>query len=186
VGLQACPPLAALMVLAACIRPTALPVFGQIPQFELTAQTGQPFDSHTLDGHIWIANFVFTTCPGPCPMMTHQMHGIQESTSSTPSVKLISFTVDPEHDTPPVLASYANHFKADPARWTFLTGDIARLNDLGLNAFKLNKVDGSLDHSTRFVLIDTHRRIRGFYLASDDEFPKNLLRDLRQLQRQAS
>ena len=186
VGLLACPPLAAVLLLAACTRSTPLPVFGQIPPFNLTAQTGQPFDSRALDGHIWIANFVFTTCPGPCPMMTHQMRGIQEATASTPAVKLISFTVDPEHDTPPVLAAYASHFKADPARWTFLTGDIARLNDLGLNAFKLNKVDGSLDHSTRFVLIDARRRIRGFYLSSDDEFPKNLLRDLRQLQRKTS
>lgn len=171
-----------LVFLAGCSRREALPVFGQIPPFELTAQTGQGFDSRELDGHAWVANFVFTTCPGPCPMMSHQMHSIQEATDTTPAVKLISFTVDPARDTPPVLAEYARHFKADPARWTFLTGDIARLNDLGLNAFKLNKVDGSLDHSTRFVLIDAHRRIRGFYLSSEPEFPKNLLRDLRRLQ----
>jgi protein SCO1 len=148
----------------------------------LIAQAGQPFDSRVLDGHIWIANFVYTTCPGPCPMMSHQMHGIQEATAATPDVKLVSFTVDPAHDTPSVLAEYAKHFKADPARWTFLTGDIARLNDLGLNAFKLNKVDGNLDHSTRFVLVDGRRQIRGYYLSSDDGFPKNLLADLRKLQ----
>jgi protein SCO1 len=168
--------------LAGCNRPAPLPVFGQIPQFDLTAQTGQPFDSHMLDGHIWVANFVFTTCPGPCPMMSHHMHGIQEATAATPTVKLVSFTVDPAHDTPAVLADYARHFKADPARWTFLTGEMSVLNDLGLNAFKLNKVDGNRDHSTRFVLIDSRRQIRGFYLSSEEEFPKNLLRDLRRLQ----
>ena len=168
--------------LAACNRPTPLPIYGRIPQFDLTAQTGQPFDSHTLDGHIWVANFIFTTCPGPCPMMSHRMHGIQESTAATPGVKLVSFTVDPAHDTPAVLADYARHFKADPSRWTFLTGDIAKLNDLGLNAFKLNKIDGNKDHSTCFVLIDGSRQIRGFYLSSDEEFPKNLLRDIRRLQ----
>jgi protein SCO1 len=175
-----------LILLVGCQRSAPLPVFGEVPQFELTAQTGQPFDSHTLDGHIWVANFVFTNCPGPCPMMSHRMHGIQDATADTPAVKLVSFTVDPARDTPEVLATYARHFKADPVRWTFLTGDIARLNDLGLNAFKLNRVDGNLDHSTRFVLIDGRRRIRGFYLSSDDEFPKNLLRDLRRLQGETS
>ena len=179
-------PAVLLFLLASCARQASLEVFGQIPQFELTAQNGQPFDSHSLDGHIWVANFIFTNCPGPCPMMSHQMHGIQESTSSTPSVRLVSFTVDPAHDTAPVLAEYAKHFKADPARWTFLTGEISRLNDLGLNAFKLNKVDGNLDHSTRFVLVDGQRRIRGYYLSSDDGFPKNLLRDLRLLQSETS
>jgi protein SCO1/2 len=171
-----------LLTLTSCSLTPPLPTYGIIPQFHLTAQTGQPFDSRSLDNHIWVANFVFTTCPGPCPMMSHQMHGIQEATAATPDVKLVSFSVDPEHDTPPVLAEYSRHFKADPARWTFLTGDMGRLNDLGLNAFKLNKVDGKKDHSTRFVLIDKHRQIRGYYLSSDEAFPKNLLRDLRRLQ----
>jgi protein SCO1/2 len=174
-----------LVLLAACGGPP-LPTYGSIPQFDLTAQTGLPFDSRSLDGHIWVANFVFTTCPGPCPMMSRQMRRIQDSTASTPQVKLVSFTVDPAHDTPQVLAEYSRHFKADPARWTFLTGEIAKLNDLGLNAFKLNKVDGNLDHSTRFVLIDGRRQIRGYYLSSEDEFPKNLLRDLQRLQNERS
>ena len=152
------------------------------PQFDLTAQTAQPFDSHSLDGHIWVANFIYTTCPGPCPMMSHQMRGIQLSTQATPSVKLVSFTVDPAHDTPAVLAEYAKHFQADPSRWSFLTGEMSRLNELGLNAFKLNSVDGNLDHSTRFVLVDPERRIRGYYLSSDDKFPRQLLKDIRQLQ----
>ena len=173
---------ASLCLLAACAPVKPLPVLGQIPQFELTAQTGRPFDSHSLDGHIWVVNFIYTTCPGPCPMMSHQMHGIQSSTAATPEVKLVSFTVDPANDTPGALAEYAKHFAADPARWTFLTGDIARLNDLGLNAFKLNPVDGNLDHSTRFVLVDEQRRVRGYYLSSDDEFPKQLLKDIRTLQ----
>ena len=172
----------AALLLAACTQVKSLPILGQVPQFQLTLQTDQPFDSHALDGHIWVADFIYTTCDGPCPMMSHQMHGIQASTATTPQVKLVSFTVDPAHDTPPVLAEYAVHFKADPARWYFLTGEIARLNDLGLNAFKLNSVDGNLNHSTRFVLVDGRRRVRGYYLSSDEGFPKKLLQDLRQLQ----
>ena len=101
-------------------------------------------------------------------------------------MKLVSFTVDPAHDTPPVLAKYATHFKADPARWYFLTGEIERLNELGVNAFKLNNVDGSMSHSTRFVLVDRGMSIRGYYLSGDDSFPKNLLHDIRQLQSEPS
>jgi protein SCO1/2 len=170
------------VLITACNRQPPLAVFSQIPPFQLTAQTSETFDSRELDGHIWVANFIFTSCPGPCPMMSHQMYVIQQATATKPAVKLVSFTVDPAHDTPEVLASYARHFKADPSRWTFLTGDMTRLNDLGLNAFKLNKVDGNLDHSTRFVLIDGRRQVRGFYLSSEEGFPDNLLHDVQRLQ----
>jgi protein SCO1/2 len=174
--------LASLLLLAGCADVKPLPILGQVPEFQLTQQTDQPFDSRTLDGHIWVADFIYTTCDGPCPMMSHQMRGIQNSTSATPNLKLVSFTVDPAHDTPPVLAKYATHFKADPNRWYFLTGEMERLNQLGVNGFRLNSVDGSLSHSTRFVLVDGKRRIRGFYLSSDDGFPQKLLHDIRQLQ----
>ncbi len=179
-------PACLLILLAACTQVKPLPILGQVPQFQLTAQTGQPFDSRSLDGHIWVANFIYTTCDGPCPMMSHQMRGIQNSTGSTPELKLVSFTVDPVHDTPPVLTNYAAQFKADPARWYFLTGEMERLNDLGVKAFKLNNVDGNLTHSTRFVLVDGKRRIRSYYLSSDDGFPKQLLHDIRQLQSEPS
>jgi len=175
-----------LLTLAACAPVKPLPALGQVPQFQLLLPDGQPFDSRLLDGHIWVANFIYTTCPGPCPMMSHQMRGIQNSTGGTPEVKLVSFTVDPAHDTPPVLARYAAFFKADTNRWYFLTGEMERLNLLGLNTFKLNSVDGSLSHSTRFVLVDRRRQIRGYYLSSDEAFPGNLLHDIRQLQREPS
>jgi len=178
--------LAAAVFLASCTRIAPLPTLGAIPQFDLVSSTGQPFDSHTLDGHIWVADFIYTTCDGPCPMMSHQMRGIQSSTESTPAVKLVSFTVDPKHDTPEVLTRYSKFFKADESRWYFLTGEMARLNDLGLNAFKLNGVNGDLSHSTRFVLVDARRQIRGFYISSDDDFPKRLLHDIRQLQAEKS
>ena len=172
--------------LAGCAKVTPLPVMGEIPQFQLTTQADQPFDSHILDGHVWVANFIYTTCDGPCPMMSHQMRGIQNSTQSTPEVKLVSFTVDPAHDTPPVLAKYAAHFKADFSRWYFLTGEMAKLNDLGVNAFKMNNVDGSMSHSTRFVLMDAKRRIRGYYISSEDAFMPQLIHDIRQLERERS
>lgn len=169
------------------MRTTPLPVLGQVPEFQLVDQGGNAFDSHVLDGHVWVADFFYTTCTGPCPMMSSHMRSIQTQTAGDMGdVRLVSFTVDPKHDTPAVMAEYAKHFKQDPARWTFLTGDEAKLNDLGLNAFKLNGVDGSMSHSTRFVLVDGERRIRGYYITGEDGFMPKLMHDIRQLEREKS
>jgi len=175
-----------LLLLSSCIKPAPLPILGAVPPFQLTAQSGLPFDSGSLAGHIWVADFVYTTCTGPCPMMSSQMRRLQASTAEIPDVKLVSFTVDPAHDTPEVLAAYSRHFLAEPARWYFLTGDPASLNSLGRDAFHLNSVDGSLTHSTRFTLVDQHSRIRGYYMTGDDSFMPKLLHDIRQLERETS
>jgi protein SCO1/2 len=117
-------------------------------------------------------------------MMSSQMRQIQNSTAAEMAdVRLVSFTVDPAHDTPPVLAAYAKHFKQDQARWYFLSGEQSKLNEVGLG-FKLNSVDGSLTHSTRFVLVDRSGHIRGFYITSEDAFMPRLMHDLRQLEKQ--
>jgi protein SCO1 len=170
--------------LAGCASRPPLPVLGEVPDFQFTSQTGAAVNRHTLDGHVWVADFMFTTCPGPCPRMSSQMHQIQKATENASDVKLVSFTVDPAHDTPAVLAAYGKHFLADPARWYFLTGSQKNLSDIGLAGFKLNAVDGSLNHSTRFVLVDRQARIRGYYASSEDGFLNMLLNDLRQLERE--
>jgi len=185
-GLGAGVPAILVVALAGCAHRAPLPVLGQVPEFQLVAQTGQAFDSRSLDGHVWVADFIYTSCPGPCPMMSSLMHQVQARTAETPDVRLVSITVDPATDTPAVLAGYAKHFKQDPARWFFLTGDQTSLNDLGLNGFKLNRVDGSLEHSTRFALVDGTRRIRGYYISSETGFLDRLLRDIRRLEREKS
>ena len=176
--------IAGLAALLAACNGRQLPVLGQIPEFRLTAQDGHIFDSHSLGGKIWVADFIFTTCPGPCPMMSARMRQVQTETATLADVRLVSFTVDPAHDTPPVLEAYAKHFLARPDRWFFLTGAQSNLNALGLNAFHLNAVDGNLDHSTRFALVDRQSRIRGYYSFSDDNFPKSLIADIRRLERE--
>ena len=178
--------LAPVLLLAACIQPKPLPELGQVQPFHLRDQSGQPFDSQTLQGHVWVADFVYTTCNGPCPMMSSQMRRVEQQTAETPDVKLVSFTVDPDHDTPPVLAAYAKHFMAEPDRWSFLTGDKSGLTQVGLQSFHLNSVDGSTSHSTRFSLVDRRMRIRGYYLTGDDGFMRQLLHDIRQLEREGA
>jgi protein SCO1 len=178
--------LTAAALLCACRSDRPLPVLGEVPAFELTAQSGQPFDRKQLAGKVWVADFFFTTCTGPCPRMSSQMRQVQNSTLSIADVRLVSFTVDPARDTPAVLADYARRYKAQEGRWFFLTGETEKLNDLARNTFKLNSVDGSLVHSTRFVLVDRKGRIRGYYTSSDDDFMSRLLHDLHQLEHETT
>jgi protein SCO1 len=174
-------PLALLIPLAGCRQAQPLPVYWQIPPFQLTSQSGQPFDSKSLEGSIWVADFIYTTCPGPCPRMSAQMRGVQTALESMPGVKLVSFTVDPTHDTPAVLAAYATRYRAQPDRWFFLTGDKTALENVCRNGFKLGDVDGSLVHSTRFVLLDRYSRVRGFYSTPEDGALPKLMHDIRLL-----
>jgi protein SCO1/2 len=151
------------LALAGCRRAPDLPVFGSISDFTLTSQDGHEFNSRTLAGKVWVADFFFTSCMGPCPRMGSQMRKIELATKRYPNVRLVSFTVDPAHDTPTILAAYSKHFQAEPERWLFLTGAAQTLNRLCRQDFKLGNVDGSLMHSTRFVLVDSQTRIRGYY-----------------------
>jgi protein SCO1 len=116
-------------------------------------------------------------------MMSRQMRQIQAQSNT---VRMVSFSVDPVNDTPAALTAYAANFKPDFTRWRFLTGDQQRLNDMALNVFKLNGVDGSMNHSTRFALVDRRRRIRGYYINSEEGFMTKVMHDIRQLEREGS
>ena len=173
--------------LAGCIITHAdLPSLGAVSDFTLTDQTGASFASNTaLTGHVWVANFMFTHCPGPCPRMSSQMHEVQTALAGQ-DVKLVSMTVDPDRDTPQELAKYAAFYSATPGVWYFLTGPRGTLNHLGKDVFKLNSVDGSLDHSTRFVLVDRKLQIRGYYLTSEPDAIQRVIADAKALLRQPS
>lgn len=167
---------AAILLLTGCgylpAPAPALPDLGAVPDFQLTRETGAAFQSAVeLKGKIWIADFIFTNCPGPCPRLTQHMKRIQEGVVGMDQVKLVSFTVDPLRDTPAVLAAYGKRFGADPARWYFLTGSREDLHHLSKDVFHLGDVAPDLEHSTRFVLVDQHARIRGYYGTSSAESP---------------
>ncbi len=171
----------AFALLAACASKPALPSFGVVPDFTFTDQTGAKFSSAALNKKVWIADFIFTNCPGPCPRMSSQMHQVQSALANNDTVRFISFTVDPARDTPPVLAAYAQHFEATPGKWFFLTGVVPELNRMSRGVFMLGNVDGSLEHSTRFALVDGAGRIRGYYQTSEPEAIPTLIADARRL-----
>lgn len=170
---------AGALFLTACARQEPLPVYGQVPDFVLTAQDGREFHGASLRGRIWVADFIFTNCTGPCPRMTAQMKWVQKQTAAMPNVDLVSFTIDPARDTPEVLADYARKFQAEPQRWHFLTGAQPVLHQLNRYAFKLGDVNGALAHSTRFVLVDQQGRVRGYYGTDEEDGLKPLLGDIR-------
>ena len=132
-----------------------------------------------MRGHVWVADFIYTNCPGPCPMMSKRMSVIQKRTD-TP-VRLVSFSVDPARDTPAALNAYAHRFGAVGERWTFLTGDVKTLEMLDRDAFKLGDIDASFNHSTRFVLVDQQGRIRAYYRMSDENMTERVADDARAL-----
>lgn len=172
--------LVALAGISACRKP--LPAYGAVPDFTLTSQTGSAFHASTLDGSVWVAEFFFTHCTGPCPRMNARLRQIEKTEfPGRTDLKLVSFTVDPARDSVPVLAGYARQFGAEPGRWFFLTGPMDELNHLSRNVFLLGNVTGDLDHSTRFVLVDRKRQIRGFYLSNEAESIRQLLGDIRVL-----
>jgi len=180
--------LALSLALGACIhsKSSSLAVYYDVPEFQLTAQDGQPFDSKVLAGKIWVADFIYTTCPGPCPRMTSQMHAVQKAILNMPDVKLVSFTVDPARDTPQVLAEYAKAHGASAEHWYFLTGPPATLQKLDRDSFKLGNIGPTLEHSTRFVLVDRQARIRGYYDTSESQAIPKLIENIYELARERS
>jgi cytochrome oxidase Cu insertion factor (SCO1/SenC/PrrC family) len=162
--------------------------YGAVPPFQLVNQNGQPFGAAQLSGKIWIADFIFTACPGPCPMISSRMSELQKPLSDT-DVHLVSFTVDPEKDTPEVLSGYAEKLHAQPRRWDFLTGPKSKIYDLSRNGFNLGVSDGTGQagipvHSTRMILVDRHGEIRGYYDATAADGVTKLLADTSHLLRE--
>ena len=170
------------------LRQRSISAYGTVPGFQLTNQNGQPFGSAQLSGKIWIADFIYTTCPGPCPMISSRMSELQKPLQKT-DVHLVSFSVDPEKDTPEVLRGYADKLQAEPGRWDFLTGAKPAIYKLSHDGFKLAVSDGSDAqgipvHSTRIVLVDRHGQIRGYYDATEPEAVTKLLADTNHLLRE--
>jgi protein SCO1/2 len=162
----------------------ALPVFGTVPSFRLTDQRGQTVTAADLHGRVWVANFMFTSCAGVCPVLTRRMVEVQRWAEHAgypaTALRLVSFSVEPERDTPERLAGFAREHGADAARWSFLTGPYQAVERAAVEGFKQglsrerpgpgeppgDGLDGiNIFHGTRLVLVDREGRIRGYYEA---------------------
>ncbi len=156
-------------------KPLEEPPFGQVGAFSVPDTRGELWTPERLRGKVWIASFLFTRCLGGCPQVTSSMEEIQERMKDRKDLLLVSFTVDPDRDTPDELDQFASRFKANPDRWKFLLGQEDAIHAMIREQFKLGIVknipgDGKeikpgfeIDHPLKLVLVDKTGRIRGYY-----------------------
>lgn len=164
-------------------RPQAPALRIPLPEFALTDHHGRAFGLGEVRGRVWIADFIFTSCPTVCPKLTKRMQEIQHRGRHLgDALRLVSFTVDPEVDTPQVLAAYAAEHHAG-ARWLFVTGPLGDVETTVVKGFKLamgkeQTISGIFEifHGERLVLVDPQGAIRGYYDA-DDAGVTQILRD---------
>lgn len=170
-----------------------LPRIQTVEAFEFTERSGRKISNKDLNGKIWVANFIFTECPGICQNMTMQFAQLQQILRKTEDVRLVSFSIDPQTDTPEVLTKYADTFQASPRMWYFLTGDLEIVHRLASKSFLLPvednppeaiPTDGKYLHSSRLVLVDGHGMIRGYYDGSEPEAMQKLVLDIGFLMRE--
>lgn len=165
-----------------CSDDDVLPLLTEVPAFEVTRDNGDSFGTPDLQGRVWVANFIFTTCPSICPLLTSQMGNLERRTRDI-DVQFVSFSVDPENDTPEVLREYANTHDANLERWAFLTGDTDTMRSTiegGLRMRMGERQDGDIMHGGHFVLVDGTGHIRGFYRNEGPDIER-LERHMRQL-----
>ena len=155
-----------------------IPTYGYVSDFTFQDQNGKEVKNSDFHGQVWIADFVFTRCQGMCPMLNGRMALFQDELAPS-GIKLVSFSVDPEHDTPKILSEYAKRFKAKEGAWFFLTGKKQVIWDFIEEGFQLGVAEPTPEdlasgaepvmHSSRFVLIDRRGLIRGYYDSSEPE-----------------
>jgi protein SCO1/2 len=173
-------------------RPPSLPSnlekISQVPPFQLTDQTGKSITLEDLKGKIWAANFIFTRCKGPCPITVLRMQDLNTKLKKVRgNVELVTFTVDPEYDTPEILKAFSEPLGADPASWKFLTGTpdaIQKIVVTGLLQPLAKEPDGTPAHSSRIVLVDGEGWLRGYHDGLDPEAVQKLMVDIGELLRE--
>lgn len=181
--------------------------YGAVPDFTLVERSGRPVRRTDLLGAVWVANFIYTRCTETCPLQTAELARLQTEFPEA-DFRLVSITVDPEHDTPAALAGYAGRYGADPRRWLFLTGDKGAIYRLASQGFRLGVIDpddppartsglrrlftpapawaahgskGLVMHSPRLVLVDRQATIRAYHRPDDPQSLDRLRENLRTL-----
>lgn len=156
------------------VGPQTDSTYHSIPDFSFVNQFSDTVSQSDYEGNIYLANFVFTTCPTICPVMTYNMRRVQQKMAQYPNFKILSHSVFPEYDTPEVLLQYANDMEADLSNWNFVTGDRNEIYSIAssyfVNVMEDSAAAGGFLHSEYFVLVDKEGRIR----AREDDNGNNI------------
>lgn len=161
--------------------PEPLPVLSEVPPFQFTDENGKAFGSADLEGKVYIANFIFTSCQTVCPNLLSKVQKVQHRLRGViDRASIVSFTVDPEFDTPEILFKKARELKANPHVWKFLTASEDEMRNLLIKGFKvpMGQKEGTLydiAHSQKLVFVDTKGRIRGYYSTSKEDINRLMI-----------
>lgn len=165
--------------------PPELPVYYQVPRFSLQNEFGKPFGSQNLKGKVYMATFMFTSCPTTCLGLMKKVQIIQKKVRGLGTkVGILSLTVDPANDTPKTLYKYSRKLKANPRVWSFLTGEQEQIESLLVKGFKVpmgSKIEDThteifdIVHSNKIVLVDQLGRIRGYYSTDAHDMNKLMI-----------
>lgn len=160
-----------------------------IADFSLTNQNGETITQKDYEGKIYVTDFFFTRCQTICPIMANNMEKIQSAFILDHDIKFLSHSVTPIMDSVPVLRAYANKKGVIDTKWNITTGDKKHIYDLARKSYfvVLDEGDGGVQdfiHTENFVLVDTKRRIRGYYDGTDSEEMEQLIEDIKLLQQE--
>lgn len=170
------------LFLAGCSpRADRLPVYDSIPAFTAVDSHNFTFTRESLKNKVWIVDFIYTFCPAECPMMSARMKTVAAQLKDTPDIRILSVSVDPARDTPPVLQSFAERYGGGNAQWRFLAATPETVHLLAFETFHVGDVLGKLEHSTKFALVDKSGRIRGYYSSLNRDDLTKLVEDARSL-----
>ncbi len=161
-------------------------ILSELGDFELTDQNNKKVSKETYKGSVLVVNFIFTSCPDTCPLLTQQMAKIQSRLMGVGSaVHLLSISVDPDTDTPAVLKRYGDKHKADYKNWSFLTGPLEHIQDVVVKGFKVGFEKGTnpqnvnlfeITHGEHFVIVDQLGRIRSYNHAANTKDINEILK----------
>ncbi|REA57680.1 SCO family protein [Dyadobacter luteus] len=161
-------------------------IYNTIPPFSFVNQNGDTITEQIVKDKIYVADFFFTTCPTICPVMKKQMLTVYEKFKDNPELMILSHTIDPEHDTPSVLNTFAKDLNVTGTQWQFLTGPKEKTYELGLKNYMVvakeeKTAEGGFLHSGAFILVDKDKHVRGMYDGTTEEGTKKLIADIQTL-----
>jgi protein SCO1/2 len=160
-------------------------IYHKTEGFKIMDQMGQMVTQDTFSHKIYVANFFFVTCPGICKQMNNELEKVEKAFAGNSKVKFLSFTVNPQDDSIPVLAGYAKAHDAVPYQWYFVRGDHDKVLELARHSY-LAETDGYLVHSQNLTLVDGDGHIRGVYSGTVESDVTRLIADIKLLLKEES
>lgn len=164
-------------------------IYHTIPAFSFTNQFEEEVTEKDFSDKIYIADFFFTSCPTICPVMKKNMLVVYKSIKDFDDVGILSHTIDPSHDTPQVLAKYAEDLGVTGKKWQFVTGEKSAIYGIAQKGYFIaanedGAAPGGFIHSGAFTLVDREKRVRGVYDGTDEKSVKRLIEDIKTLRKE--